>query len=662
MCRQTFIWHMMCNHLSIHEEQCDQALSPFSTPLFCDNYQVVQLSTNTARCRGLHCKDDSVGKWNERDGPRVAQLSLDIQDLKDLIGVRELECQFATQRWYRGGPLQQTREEEHYVRLQEELTELRLKKYKLQLHISAIEDFYNPAKNTRGFDRALYLAEFLKRKNRLTAAASRKNASIPLPIIGIPRFTPFVKIPDTSDKPALLIPRLDSNYGTLKGYVAAIEPANDSGIFTSWPSHHNPLNHAAPNDPSNNADISTELAVADMLVTDEQKDSTPQSPTTRLRTSSNIAKSRSTELASNLRSRLRGTGSKRSRAGQTSVEDITSSVARRSGRLSGKGRKNYAESSSDETSLSPSQTILRQPASQRSRGTSVSNGSKRRKTAEDLDDDFYGDDEGRLFDLDPQDDEDCGMWEPTPSKRPSNSIDGWCSPSVLLEDVSGGCKAGGVTSLHAAQKPSGLLGNAKVLDALRKLQAQTDTAHTASSQSQKYGIAPMAPMYSPSSTILSRASPALDAAVQPSPSMPAMFRGTEYVPDGSATNLQQANKFSPQTVLSGREDGPIESDYITASPRSAVPLVDAQLLTSTFHTAPQYHDRHGTSAFKEDSHHMSRMASIGIPQIFLGQPDIHVAQPPGQSRAPGLFGPNVNGGSFEDVNFDDMINFGEDEV
>lgn len=661
MCRQIFIWHRACEHSSINEERCDQTLSPFSTPLFCDKYQTVRLSTNTARCRGLYCKDEPGGKWSERGAPQVAQLSLDVQDLKDLIGARELECQFVIQRWYRGGPLQQAREEEHYVRLQEELTELRLKKYELQLNISAIEDSHNPAKNTKGFDPALYQAEFLKKKkNILTAAASRKNASIPLPTLGIPRFTPFVKMPDTSDNSALLIPRLDSNRGTLKGYVAAIEPINDSGIFTSWPSHHIPLNHAAPNESSNNADVSPELATADILVADEQMDVTPQSPTTR-RTRSYIAQPRLTEAASHLRPRPRDTGSKRRSARQTSVEDITSSGTRRSGRLSGKGRKNYAESSSDETSFSPSQTNLRQPASQNSRGTSVSNGSKRRKTAEDLDDDFNGDDEGRIFALDPQDDEDCGVSEATPSKRPS--IDGWHSPSVLLEGLSGGCKTSEVTSLQVAQKPSGLLSNPRILDALQKLRAQPDTAPTESPQSCKYGIAPMAPMYMPSPTILLRGAPGLDVVVQPPLSLPAISRGARYVPVGSHINPQQANKLSPQTVLSGREDEPIGSDHITASPRSTFPIVGAQLPRSAFLVAPQYHDSHGTIASQDNNHYMGRMAGVGIPQIFLGQSDIQ--QPTEQSGMPDPFGLNVselNGESFEDINFDDMINFGGDEV
>lgn len=634
MCRQTFIWHMACEHQSINEERCDQTLSPFSTPLFCDKYQIVQLSTNTARCRGLYCKDEAGGKWSGRDGPRVAQLSLDVQDLKDLIGARELECQFVIQCWYRGGSLQQAREEEHYVRLQEELTELRLKKYKLQLSISAIKDSHNPAKNTKGFDRASYLAELSKKKTTLTAAASQKNASIPLPTLGIPRFTPFVTMPDTSDNSALLIPRLDSNRGILKGYVAAIEPINDSAIFTSWPSHHISLNLAAPHESSNNADVSPELATADILVADEQMDITPQSPTIR-RTRSYLAEPRLTEAASYLRSRPRDRGPKFRSARKTSVGDITPSGTRRSGRLSGKGRKNYAESSSDETSLSPSQTNLRQPASQNSRGTSVSNGSKRRKTSEHSDDDFNGDDEGRIFAVDPQDDEDCGVSEASPSKRPSNSIDGWRSPSVLLEDLSGGCKTSDVTSLQAAQKPSGLLSNPRILDALHKLQAQADTTPTESRQSRKYGIAPVAPMYAPSSTILSRGAPGLDAMVQPPLSLPAMARGARYVPDGSPINLQQANKLSPQTVSA-----------------------------STFYVAPRYHDSHGTIARKDNNHHhMSRMAGVGIPQIFLGQSDPQ--QPLEQSGIPELFGLNVNesnGGSFEDIDSDDMLKFGGDEV
>lgn len=181
MCRHIFTLHYQCNHISVTEEPCADATSPFYT-LFCDNYKVEEYSSNTDLCGGDYCKDHI--KWQTI----LARILSAIEETDRRIKTAETDYMLARHHFFYGGPLEQLRENPHGIKLNQELETLRMRKIKLQSYATGARAKVDAGHAPGKAFRHVALLEMQKQE---TAAPSNVNATFMGPTSNLDMFAPF---------------------------------------------------------------------------------------------------------------------------------------------------------------------------------------------------------------------------------------------------------------------------------------------------------------------------------------------------------------------------------------------------------------------------------------------------------------------------------------
>lgn len=390
MCRH-IITHHECDHTTIREYQCDQALSPFAT-IFCKDYVVLKHMSHTTRCHGQLCKDDAQTKWLRS----ANDLKLGLSNLEHDMSLYQNEQRRILERSMNSGPLQREREKPRLKFLVVELEEMREQRAKMRKELRDItESAYAANKATilgklqtmastrsswtgqNQVDHATAVASLTApnvfRPMQQPLDASGRAIYTPTPIhvavTPAPRLRhaaqPFVSRPSPLRTPA-------PNYNPMP-YQVSFSAATDSGQSSSQaittpldvPKQLHKGLYASPTVPAASTPLSAAQKKGTARPKGARKRKTPKADTTWQ---------------------------------DTTKQDMASSSMRRSGRLSIKRKVSYTEFSDDELSRSPSHAALslsNNRAGESLEGTSMTRtntrGSKRRRINRDGKDDYEDD-------------------------------------------------------------------------------------------------------------------------------------------------------------------------------------------------------------------------------------------------------------------------------
>ncbi|KAL1310696.1 hypothetical protein AAFC00_000955 [Neodothiora populina] len=372
MCRQLFVHHGRCEHMSIIVRQCDLATSPLNT-IYCENYKAARLHSDSS-CAGSYCKVQEVN--TERATFLLQQLRLDLSDLRKVARLHQYHGKVAALNCLQGNPVQRSREEQHLKQLKQEMKVLHGKRERLQHHIRVLRLMLGIGKP---------IAKELPKDPR-TPSSQRDFPSTVLP-------TPssLSRSPIRTVQP--LAGTLEAANGdeSLFGDIADVRYRSEMDCHSSPASPRSTRSGRNGNMATTGFDLD-ENATAAMRPVHARALSTTSQATSTLRidvgySPSDLVHSHPRRIAlevSNMtqrsRNRRRLRGRKEKRSEQTSMS------IRRSGRLSGKDKKNYAESSDEErVELSDARAMSTEPRS-RNPGimfTRKASGRKRRAPSEE---------------------------------------------------------------------------------------------------------------------------------------------------------------------------------------------------------------------------------------------------------------------------------------
>lgn len=345
--------------------------------MFCDNYDVHEYSSHITQCGGVCCKEEDPGI--EHAGATLDNLFAEAKDHVHCKELREQQLKQAHQRYLQSGPLQQAREIAYCKELQQELEQLRSEDTTLLEKITHTRQQVSKVRASRVFSKTL---------------SFQQQAGLPSGLLSRPTFAPPHPAGQHS---GVSYQHVNAAYETppqVFSYPASTATPRPSSIVKT------------PSIAVSRFDASPYISAAGSP-TAYQKVRTPRSGPSHLRKTYNVSPNDSepSSVPHSGRSRQRRHKARKPKttAAASIAEPIPSSV-RRSGRLSSKSKKNYAESSDEDVRLSPSETFDQAPDSgEQSRITAASatevtttrsQGNKRRKlykydSVEDDDDDEF---------------------------------------------------------------------------------------------------------------------------------------------------------------------------------------------------------------------------------------------------------------------------------